>query len=187
MAGTAGAGILGFPNPVNEKAARVVAAGVLGLSSATLAASARDDRWLWLTAPLAAGFLARVAAGPTLSPLGQLATRVVAPRLGAPRPVPGPPKRFAQGIGLAVSGGALAATAAERPRVARGLLGVLVAAAGLEAAAGFCLGCWLFARLIEAGLVPEGVCEACANVTLPPPRPPDAAPGDRESAAGRLA
>src|ERR1700760_2514382 len=41
--------------------------------------------WLWLTAVIAYGFIARVATGPTLSPLGQLATRVLAPRLGAPR------------------------------------------------------------------------------------------------------
>jgi hypothetical protein len=53
-----------------------------------------------LLAPLAYGFVARVLTGPTLSPLGQLVTRVVTPRLPvAPRPVPGPPKRFAQGIG----------------------------------------------------------------------------------------
>ncbi|MGH9271283.1 MAG: DUF4395 family protein, partial [Ilumatobacteraceae bacterium] len=58
--------------------------------------------------PLALGFLARVLAGPTLSPLGQLATRVVAPRLGRPRLVPGPPKRFAQSIGLALTTAAVA-------------------------------------------------------------------------------
>jgi len=47
--------------------------------------------------PLAYGFWARVLTGPTLSPLGQLATRVVAPRLPVePKLVPGPPKRFAQ-------------------------------------------------------------------------------------------
>ena len=58
----------------------------------------------WLTLFLAYGFLARVLTGPTLSPLGQLVTRVGTPRLGLePRPVPGPPKRFAQGIGATLS------------------------------------------------------------------------------------
>ena len=53
---------------------------------------------------IAYGFWARVLTGPTLSPLGQLVTRVITPRLDlASRPVPGPPKRFAQGIGAAFS------------------------------------------------------------------------------------
>src|SRR6476620_5727248 len=87
-----------FPNPVNEKAARTVAAGVAVLTAVVLV-----TRWWWLTPILALGFLARVLTGPTLSPLGQLATRIVAPRLGPPTEAPGPPKRFAQAIGLAVT------------------------------------------------------------------------------------
>jgi hypothetical protein len=56
---------------------------------------------LWLIVVIAYGFVARVLTGPTL---GQLVTRVVTPLLGvAPRPVPGPPKRFAQGIGAVLS------------------------------------------------------------------------------------
>src|ERR1019366_3515687 len=55
------AGLLSFPNPVNEKAARVVAAGVLAVSIVTLATGA-----YWLAAVLAYGFVARVLAGPTL-------------------------------------------------------------------------------------------------------------------------
>src|SRR5205823_11430310 len=58
----------------------------------------------WLLVPLTYGFVARVATGPTLSPLGQLVTRVVTPRLGLePRYAPGPPKRFAQAVGAAFS------------------------------------------------------------------------------------
>ena len=85
----------GFPAVVNEKAARVVAAGV-----ALITATALLTGWLWLSAVLAVGFALRVAAGPRYSPLGQLATKVVAPRLGRARLVPGPPKRFAQTVGL---------------------------------------------------------------------------------------
>ena len=59
--------------------------------------------WHGLIAVLALGFLARVLTGPKLSVLGQLATRVIAPRLGPPRLVPGPPKRFAQAIGLTLT------------------------------------------------------------------------------------
>src|SRR4051794_35302393 len=150
--------LFSFPNPVNEKAARVVAGGVLLTSVAILATSA-----YWLLVPLAAGFWARVLTGPTLSPLGRLATGAVAPRLGEPAYVPGPPKRFAQGIGTVVSTAAAIAAFAGEHAVADGLLALLVVAAGLESLAGYCLGCKAFALLMRAGLIPEGVCLRCAN------------------------
>src|SRR4051812_42387988 len=93
------ASIFSFPNPVNEVAARLVAGGVVLMGAATLVFDQE-----WLIAVIAYGFVARVATGPTLSPLGQLVTKVVVPRLPIePRPVDGPPKRFAQGIGAAFS------------------------------------------------------------------------------------
>ncbi|MCW2955412.1 MAG: hypothetical protein JWO69_281 [Thermoleophilia bacterium] len=147
-----------FPNPVNERAARSVAGIVLVLALATLA-----TRGWWLLAVLAAGFALRVAGGPRYSPTGQLATRVIAPRLGRPKLVAGPPKRFAQAIGLVVTGaGAVAWFAFGSAATAASLTGIIVVAAGLESIVGFCLGCWIFARLINAGLVPERVCAACA-------------------------
>ena len=70
----------------------------------------------WMTIVLAYGFVARVLAGPTLSPLAQLVTRVLTPALGRePRLVPGPPKRFAQGIGAAVTVTAAVLTVRLRP------------------------------------------------------------------------
>ncbi len=91
--------LLSFPNPVNEVSARLVAAGVVVMCVVTIAF---DQAWILV--PLAYGFVARVLTGPTLSPLGQLVTRVITPRLPfAPKPVPGPPKRFAQGIGATLS------------------------------------------------------------------------------------
>lgn len=165
------AALFGFPNPVNEKAARTVAAGVLTLSVLTLVLSvAAGDGWLWLVAPLALGFLARVLTGPKLSPLGQLATRVVAPRLGEPKYVAGPPKRFAQGIGFAVTTTATVFLAAGVPGVTQALLGVLVVAAGLEAVVGLCIGCKVFAGLIRLGVVPDSTCVACANISLRTPQ-----------------
>src|SRR5215510_7126519 len=104
--------VFGFPNPVNEKAARTVAGGVLVLAVLTLVLSLTAGAgWLWMSAVLAAGFVARVLTGPTLSPLGRLATQVIAPRLGEPKLVPGPPKRFAQALGVFVTGAATVATA----------------------------------------------------------------------------
>jgi hypothetical protein len=152
--------VLGFPRTVNEKAARTVAAGVLAIALLTVATG-----WFWLTIPLAYGFWARVLTGPTLSPLGQLATRVVAPRLGAPQTVPGPPKRFAQAMGVVMSTTALVlALPLGLQTAAAVVLLVLAAAASLEAFAGVCLGCEIFRVLMRAGLVPETVCLDCADI-----------------------
>lgn len=149
-----------FPNPVNDVAARTVATGVVAMASVAIATS-----WWWLTIPLAFGFVARVAAGPRLSPLGLVATRVVAPVLGRDaRRVPGPPKRFAQAIGAAFTLAALSAWLAGAPVVTEALLAALLVPATLEAAFGYCVGCKLFGVLMAAGLVPVEVCEACDNL-----------------------
>jgi len=155
------AGLFAFPDPVNEVSARVVAAGVVVLGILTLAL---DSPVLRLA--LAYGFLARVLTGPTLSPLGQAATRLVTPRLGlAPRPVPGPPKRFAQAIGVGFSAGsAVLAIGFGLTDAADVLLGALIVAATLESAFGLCLGCRAFALAIKAGLVPAEVCERCEDI-----------------------
>jgi hypothetical protein len=151
-----------FPNPVNELAARTVAAGVVAMS--VLAIASRQG---WPLIVIAYGFWARVATGPKASPLGQLAVRVVAPRLGAPRLVPGPPKRFAQAIGTAFSTAALVCWFGPGWHLASWvLLGMLAGAALLESAAGICLGCIGFADLMRAGVIPESVCEECAKVSL---------------------
>ncbi|MDT4893532.1 MAG: hypothetical protein QOE97_2567 [Pseudonocardiales bacterium] len=159
--------LIGFPNPVNEKAARSVAGGVLALSVLTLVlALTLGDGWLWIVAAMAAGFLARVLTGPKLSPLGQLATRVVAPRLGEPVLVAGPPKRFAQAIGTVVTGTAVVFLALGRPGVTQALLGLMVVAAGLESILGYCIGCKVFAGLMRLNLIPEQTCAACANIAV---------------------
>ena len=94
-----GGGLFSFPHPVNEVSARLVAGTVVVLSVLTIALDQP-----WLIAVIAYGFVARVLTGPTLSPLGQIVTRWVTPRLPfAPKFVPGPPKRFAQGIGAVFS------------------------------------------------------------------------------------
>lgn len=152
--------ILGFPNPVNEKAARVVAGVVLASAVLILATG-----WLWLLVPLAYGFWARVLTGPKLSPLGWLAQRKVAPRLGEPKHVPGPPKRFAQGMGAAITTtAAVLGLAAGATGAASVLVAALGVAAGLESIFALCLGCQIFALLMRAGVVPEHVCEECADI-----------------------
>jgi uncharacterized protein DUF4395 len=154
--------LLSFPNPVNEKAARVVAGVVLVTVLVVLATT-----WYWLLIPLAYGFWARVLTGPTLSPLGWVAQNVIAPRLGAKKPVPGPPKRFAQAMGAVFSTAALVlALAIGDHGAADGVLIAFVPAAGLESIVGYCLGCKVFGLLMAIGLVPKTVCEECADISL---------------------
>ena len=134
---------LSFPNPVNETSARIVASGVVALAALFVITTNG-----WFLAALVYGFAARVLAGPTLSPLGLLATRVITPRLAGPhRHVPGPPKRFAQGIGLAFSGAAAASYLAGNTALAQLLVLGLALAAALEAAAAICLGCRVYNRI----------------------------------------
>lgn len=153
--------VLGFPDPVNEVSARLVAGGVVLMSVATIALDLR-----WMTAIIAYGFAARVLTGPKLSPLGQLVTRVVTPRLDVePRFVPGPPKRFAQGIGVAFSVTALVLTYGFGAwGAAQVVLGLLAGAAALESFAGICLGCKAFALLMRVGVIPREICERCADL-----------------------
>jgi hypothetical protein len=149
-----------FPNPVNEKAARVVAGVVLATVVAILTTGA-----YWLLIPLAYGFGARVLTGPKLSPLGWTAQNVIAPRLGPKRPVPGPPKRFAQGMGAAMSTLALIFwLVVGSDAAADVVLGLFVVAAGLESIFAYCLGCQVFGLLMRTRLIPESVCAECADV-----------------------
>jgi len=158
--------LFAFPNPVNEKAARVVAAGVVLVGTAFLATTSP-----WVLAALAYGFWARVLAGPRLSPLGQFATRIVAPHLGDARLVAGPPKRFAQAVGVAFSSTALVAYFTVGAGVAQVIIGLLVVAAALEAFLGLCLGCKAFGFLMKAGIVPDSVCLECADISRRYPQP----------------
>lgn len=153
--------IFTFPNPINEVSARIVGGGVALM---VVAAIATDS--LWLIAVIAYGYVVRALAGPTFSPLGQLATRVITPRLPVePRWIAGPPKRFAQTLG---GGLALASLASAflfgRTDIAYMLLGVLGLFATLESVFSFCVGCKIFGVLMRLGLIPEPVCASCANI-----------------------
>lgn len=161
-----------YPNPVNDYVGRAVASGVVLMS---VAAIAFDQPWILI--PLAYGFWARVLAGPRFSPLALLASRVVVPWLGrAPKLVPGPPKRFAQGLGVVFSTTALIlAFGFGLTTAAWAVLALLVGAAFLEAAIGICLGCRVFSLLMRVGIIPESVCEECADLSNRHPQLADSA------------
>ncbi|MEY2569660.1 MAG: hypothetical protein QOE63_10 [Acidimicrobiaceae bacterium] len=161
------ASVFSFPNPVNEVSARLVAGGVLTMAVLVVALDQR-----WLLPVLAYGFVARVLTGPKLSPLGQLVTRVITPAMPVEaRLVPGPPKRFAQGVGMAFS---LTATVLlfgfDQVGAAKVVLSLLIVAAFLESALGICLGCKAFALLMRAGVIPRAVCEECNDLWNARPR-----------------
>lgn len=141
-----------FPDPVNETSARLVAAFVV--LEALLFLVFREG---WILIPLTYGFLARVATGPTLSPLGQFVTRVATPRVESvltrrnpefrSRRVPGPPKRFAQSIGLGFTASASIAWMLDAPAAAVVLIAMLAVAATLESAFAICLGCIAYSAI----------------------------------------
>ncbi|MDA1257993.1 MAG: DUF4395 domain-containing protein [Chloroflexi bacterium] len=150
-----------FPHPINSYVARWVAGGVVLMA---VAAIALDQPWIMPV--LAYGlFIARVLAGPRLSPLALFVTKLLQPAIGNPTKfVPGPPKRFAASIGVVFS---VTATVLHfgfgLTGPAYGVLGALVFAAALEAVFGLCLGCLVFNLMMRVGLLPESVCQDCAD------------------------
>lgn len=155
--------LFSFPDPVNETSARLVAGGVAVLAVLMLAFQQG-----WLLPVLAYGFLARALTGPTLSPLGLVATRVVTPRLPVRhRYAPGPAKRFAQSIGAAFTvSAALVWFVAGAHAVALGLVATIAVFASLEAGLGLCVGCRAFYLGMRLGLVPPRACESCARMLV---------------------
>ena len=153
--------LFSFPNPVNDASARTVALGVVTMSVLALVTNTP-----WLLIPLTYGFLARVATGPTLSPLGQFAVRVAGPRLRSwEKLVPGPPKRFAQGIGAVLTVTATIVWLTDGWGIARWVLAPLIVAASLEGFLGYCLGCTIFGWMIRFGVVPESICLECGDLS----------------------
>ena len=151
-----------FPNPANETSARLVAAGVVLISTAFLLTNST----LILVA-LTYGFAARVAAGPAFSPLALFVTRVVTPKLNFNHKlVPGPPKRFAQTIGLTFAATALILALLDYSYAANLVITALIIAATLESVFAICLGCIMFSFLMKLGVIPASVCESCNDISL---------------------
>lgn len=145
-----------FPSQVNERAARLVAVGVVLTLTLALVSNVH-----WLVAVVAFGFLLRVAWGPKVSPLGRIAV-ALAGELWEQRPVSGAPKRFAQAVGVGFSAAASVLLFTGHVVFGWSLVGVLVAFASLEAGAGFCAGCFVYARLQARGWLPADACVDCA-------------------------
>lgn len=121
----------------------------------------------WLLVPLVYGFLARVSTGPAFSPLALLATKVLTPRIKTDhRMVAGPPKRFAQFVGLVFTSTAAVLWLLDFGVASRVVAAALVAAAVLESVFAICLGCIMFSWMMRLGVIPQRVCEECNNLQL---------------------
>ena len=154
-----------FPELINEVAARLVAIGVLVLSSVVLFLLIDKNNYVLIfLSILIYGFLARVSSGPKISPLALFVTKLIVPRLNfKEKLVPGPPKRFAQGIGLIFSLFTTITFVLSLNSISILLISVLILFAALEAFIGFCAGCKVFKLLMNIGLIPNDVCEKCSN------------------------
>ncbi|QKW18880.1 DUF4395 domain-containing protein [Kitasatospora sp. NA04385] len=87
-------------------------------------------------------FAAGALGGHRLAPYGWLFRTLVRPRLGPPAELEDPrPPRFAQGVGLAFTLLATLAALAGLPWLATALTAMALAAAFLNAAFDYCLGC----------------------------------------------
>ncbi len=93
------------------------------------------------------GFALAAAFGARANPYGLLFRRAIAPRLASrPRPEHPAPPRFAQAVGLVFGLTALAGVALGSVTVTYLAIAAALAAAFLNAAFGFCLGCELYLR-----------------------------------------
>ena len=156
--------LLTFPHPVNEYASRANAGMMFTLAIVTVALDVPAILFAMVYL-----FLAAAVAGPTFTPTGQLAVRVIAPKLiRRTRLVAGPPKQFAQAVGLLLSTVALVlAYGFGMVGAAYAVISVLILFAGLEAFAGFCAGCFVFGIMMRLSIIPEETCEKCNNFHLP--------------------
>ncbi|MDF2579839.1 MAG: hypothetical protein K0S49_1418 [Microbacterium sp.] len=133
-----------------------------------IATASADGEWRLAEAPLAervvdAGFLIVLLAAllflwgvvsPQTAPWAVLFRRVVRPRLSPPREFEDArPPRFAQGVGLTVTAAGLLLHLAGVPWALPIAAALAFAAAFLNAAFGFCLGCEIYLLLQRAGVV----------------------------------
>jgi hypothetical protein len=110
-----------------------------------------------LLAVQAAIFVVGAAAGLRYAPYGLLFRCLIRPRVGPPRELePEAPPRFAQAMGAVFALIGVVGFAAGVPALGLLATAMALAAAFLNAAFGFCLGCETFLLLRRAGVLPSG-------------------------------
>lgn len=107
----------------------------------------------WLLLAQAAVFALGAFAGPARTPYAWLYRTAVRPRLGPPSSLEdAAPPRFAQACGLAFAAVGLLGVVLGLPALTTGAVAAALAAAFLNAAFGFCLGCEIYLMARRAGL-----------------------------------
>lgn len=134
---------------VDEHVARVNGALAFAVVVAALLGG-----WWWLLPYLVVDFGIKLAFGFKASPNCVVARRLASVLRLRPVPVDSAPKRFAATIGLVMSAVGAVAGFAGAGTLYAVVLAVFAVCAGLEAFAGFCVGCILYGRL------PSGIAEA---------------------------
>ena len=125
---------------------------VLGLQTAP-AAGSPDAAW-WLLLFAFSMFVWGVVLGPAKHPYGLIFRALIRPRLSAPAYLePEAPPRFAQGVGMLVSGIGLVLHLAGVPYGLVAAAAAAFVAAFLNAVFGLCLGCELYGLLLRLGLI----------------------------------
>jgi hypothetical protein len=105
----------------------------------------------WVLAAQVLVFAISAARGVQRSPYSWLYRKVVRPRLAPPAALEDPaPPRFAQAVGLAVTGVALLLAVLRVPLAVEAGAGLAFLAAFLNATVNYCLGCQLYLLLVRA-------------------------------------
>jgi Domain of unknown function (DUF4395) len=134
------------PAGIDPRGPRVAAT----VTSVVLALALVTGSW-WVLAAQVLVFGIGAVAGVQGSPYGWAYRRWVRPRLGPPAELEDPrPPRFAQAVGLVVTGLALVPALAGVPYAVEGGAAVALVAAFLNAAFGLCLGCRMYLLLARA-------------------------------------
>ena len=151
---------------VNERAVRATAGIVMLLATIAIAIAYFDGNYTpvrIISVVISVDFALRQIAGLTpLSPIGTLGTFLV--RNQTPEWVGATQKRFAWALALGMALLIAILTNAGVRGIGISLIGVtLIGLLWLESVVGFCVGCFIYSRLINAGLVHPEDAPACGG------------------------
>jgi len=162
------ANFFSFPELINDVAARLVASTVIITCLLIILFMPTNSEFsLYLSFFLLYEFFARTSSGPKISLIALLVTKIIVPKLDLNKKMlPGPPKRFAQFIGLIFSIAITVFIFLQIQYLAVFFISILVFFASLEAFLGYCFGCKVFKFLILVNLIPKRVCEKCNDLNF---------------------
>ena len=146
-----------FPAKVPEAVVRSTAIEVFAVAVLTVVL-----RNPWSAAALAVDFAMRAFVSPKLSPFAAISKAVWVPVLHLKGPtIFYTPKKFAAGMGFAMSAAGTVLLFAGPPFAGAAVFSVLALFSFLEGAFGLCVGCKIFGFLAGRGLVDASDCPNC--------------------------